>query len=98
MMREDTFRGFNLIFGNLRDQLVGGKRVNGNLFHHQHQNLPAGCALESQLRFLIPGYAHGISNGGLNQWHKVLKGRDMFKKRVDKMEEEAHEIGDEEAP
>lgn len=90
---DGTFKGFNLIFGNVLDQIVGnGKRTNGNLRHYQDQNLPPNCKLFKAPKILITGFSHGLSNGDLNQWHKVLKGRKAFFDEFIKSEKEVREV------
>jgi uncharacterized protein with NRDE domain len=66
MMYDGSFKGFNLIFGNILDQAYSGKRQNGTLRVYQETNLPDNCKFSEQPKILIPGFAHGLSNGSIN--------------------------------
>lgn len=45
-----------------------------------------------QPKILIPGFAHGLSNGGINVWNKVYKGRKNFFDEFIKSEKEVKSI------
>jgi hypothetical protein len=66
-----------LIFGNIFDQ-EGGKP--GKLRFYQNQNLDPNKAKDAweAPSVLMTSRAHGISNGQINQWAKVIDGRYDF--------------------
>lgn len=60
--------------------------------------MPENCKLYEKPKILIPGYAHGLSNGKLNEWTKVLNGRDQFQTHLKQLEKAADEVPSEELP
>lgn len=78
LMYDGTFRGFNILFGNILDQEVGGNRKCGNIRIYTDQNLPYNQKKFIKPATLVPQSVHGLSNGGLNTWNKVQQGRKNF--------------------
>jgi uncharacterized protein with NRDE domain len=78
MLYEGSFKAFNLVFGNILDQAYNGKRTNGTLRYYQDLNLPENCKFFTAPKIVIPEFAHGLSNGSLNEWEKVMLGRTLF--------------------
>lgn len=70
---QGTYKGFNLLFGNVLNDPSSGV----DLKIYQNMNLPFKTKFESPL-FLQTGKVHGLSNGNLNEWWKVLHGRKRF--------------------
>lgn len=77
-MYNGTFKGFNVVFGNIRDYLgvkSGGiiPRETGRLRHYSDPNLPDGNKFEAPCG-LAPRKAHALSNSlkaDDNNWPKV---------------------------
>ena len=70
------FKGFNLIFGNIFDNPDGKP---GQLRYYQNQNVDPGSQKDWQApRVLMTNRAHGLSNGDINKWSKVIDGRYAF--------------------
>ena len=88
-LRCDVYKGFNLLYGNIFDH-DQSRADNGTLKVYQDKNWferphislrPSVCMTRSQ--------AHGMSNGNVDGWSKVTRGRYEFFKLQLKKENEA---------
>ena len=70
-------RGFNIVYGNVRD---------GWLKYYQHQNRADGVKVMKEPIKLENGKVYGLSNGGIDEWDKVIRGTHMFTEIVKQAE------------
>jgi len=102
MLYNHNYKGFNLIFGNVLEQVdqVTQKKKNGALRVYTNVN----ASLSDPVPFeppaeLLTNKCYGVSNGAFNKWAKVVNGKyDFFQeflaaekavKEVDHSSEEA---------
>ena len=71
---EGVFKGFNLIFGNIFENEA--IKDAGKLRHYQNKNVEK--SINTRPTLLKTAKAHGCSNGDMNTWAKVIKGRYAF--------------------
>lgn len=91
LLYEGKFSGFNFIFGNVNDTEEGYDGA-GKLMYYQNTNQdPKEVRRPVQLRMRK---AHGISNGDLDKWAKVVHGRYDFFKVFLKAEDEVLKFKD----
>lgn len=70
-----TFKGFNIVFGNIFDQEDGKC---GTLRWYQSKNVDPSVRKFEPPRQLMTNRAQGMSNGDINAWGKVISGRHDF--------------------
>lgn len=78
-MYDGVFKGFNLIFGNVFDQYDPDTKVTKNGVLRWYKNInPEGKQAFESAHTLPTNKPHGISNGIMNNWAKVINGRYEF--------------------
>ena len=90
-LRCDSYRGFNLVYGNLYKPAEAQKLADtGILKYYQDQNWVERPDINERPVLGLPmNKAHGMSNGSVNDWPKVIRGRYEFFKLFCKKEKEA---------
>ena len=78
LMYDGTFKGFNIVFGNILDTIEKDRRRCGTLRVYTDPNLPVESKRFEKPATLINQTVHGLSNGGINKWNKVKVGKQNF--------------------
>jgi uncharacterized protein with NRDE domain len=71
-------RGYNIIYGNVHTGLFK---------YYQYHNNPDGVRHMIKPLILERGYVYGMSNGSLDEWDKVERGKAIFQDLIEKAEE-----------
>ena len=74
-------RGFNLIFGNIKDRIF-------KYFRNENNELPT----MSEPVNIKAGVFYGMSNGQLDQWDKVQRGKESFQDLYEQYSETASKL------
>ena len=75
-------RGFNIVYGNV---------CTGEFFYFQNKN--NGTVPQPPVK-LLKDRIYGLSNGGLDDWDKVARGKDIFQGIIGKAEKEIEQFTD----
>ena len=75
-------RGFNIVYGNV---------WTGDFFYYQNKN--DGQIPQPPVK-LLKNKVYGLSNGTLDEWDKVERGKDLFQGIMEKAEEEITQFTD----
>ena len=78
LMYDGTFKGFNILFGNILDSIESERPRCGILRVYTDPNLPEEAKKFVKPATLVKQSVHGISNGGINVWNKVHVGKQNF--------------------
>ena len=78
LMYDGTFKGFNILFGNILDSIESDRKRCGTLRVYTDPNLPDEVKKFAKPATLVQQTVHGLSNGGINVWNKVLVGKQNF--------------------
>lgn len=92
-LRCDKYKGFNLLYGNIFDHDKSRGADSGTLKVYQDQNWIERPDIHMRLPLLMRRtQAHGLSNGDVDKWMKVVRGRYEFFKIHLRKENEAEKL------